>query len=76
MQFEISNDGQTFQPLTRIENKISMDEKGPVVQELGGPVDAVGRFVKVTAKNGGVLPSWHESAGRPTHIFIDEVIIK
>jgi predicted alpha-1,2-mannosidase len=76
VQFEISNDGQTFQPLTRIENKISMDEKGPVVQELGGPVDAVGRFVKVTAKNGGVLPSWHESAGQPTHIFIDEVIIK
>jgi predicted alpha-1,2-mannosidase len=74
--FEISNDGQSFQPLTIIENKIGMDEKGPVVQELGSKVNAHGRFVKVTAKNGGVLPSWHESAGQPTHIFIDEVIIQ
>ncbi|MGN6400306.1 MAG: GH92 family glycosyl hydrolase [Flavisolibacter sp.] len=74
--FEISNDGKSYEPLTTVENKVSMDEKGPVVQELGSDVHAKARFVKITAKTGGVLPAWHESAGQPTHIFIDEVIVK
>jgi hypothetical protein len=74
--FEISNDGEKYQPLTTVQNKVSMDEKGPVVQELGADVNAKARYIKVTAKTGGVLPAWHESAGQPTHIFIDEVIVK
>jgi predicted alpha-1,2-mannosidase len=76
VDFEISDDGKNYQPLTTVVNKVSMDEKGPVVQELGSNVKAVARFVRVKAKNGGVLPAWHESAGQPTHIFIDEVIVK
>jgi hypothetical protein len=46
------------------------------VQELGVDVKAHARYIKVTAKTGGVLPAWHESAGQPTHIFIDEIIIR
>ena len=76
VQFETSDDGKTFHPLTTVENKVSMDERGPVVQELGTDVDANTRFVRVTAKTGGLLPAWHESAGQPTHIFIDEVIVR
>lgn len=74
--FEISNDGKTFQPLITVANKISTDEHGPVVQELGSTVNAEARYVRIRAKSGGVLPAWHESAGSPTHIFIDEIIIK
>jgi hypothetical protein len=76
VDFETSDDGKNYQPLTTVINKVSMDEKGPVVQELGSNVKSVARFVRVKAKNGGVLPAWHESAGQPTHIFIDEVIVK
>lgn len=74
--FEISNDGKNYKPLTIVKNSISMDEKGPVVQELGVQVKATARFIRVKAKTGGNLPEWHESAGQPTHIFIDEVIVK
>ncbi|MBS1653930.1 MAG: GH92 family glycosyl hydrolase [Bacteroidetes bacterium] len=74
--FETSNDGKTFQPLTTVTNKITTDEHGPLVQELGANVTAEARYIRVTARNGGVLPAWHESAGSPSHIFIDEVIIK
>jgi predicted alpha-1,2-mannosidase len=74
--FETSNDGKTFQPLASVQNKISMDERGPIIQELGANVNVRARYVRVTAKNGGVLPAWHESAGQPTHLFIDEVIVK
>jgi hypothetical protein len=76
VDFEISDDGKTFQPLTTVQNKISMEERGPVMQELGVDVNVKTRFVKIIAKTGGVLPAWHESAGQPTHIFIDEVIVR
>jgi predicted alpha-1,2-mannosidase len=74
--FEQSNDGKTYQPLTVVENRVTTDEHGPVVQQLGAKVKTTTRYIRVTAKNGGVLPAWHESAGQPTHIFIDEVMVK
>jgi hypothetical protein len=74
--FEISNDGKNFKPLTTVANTITTDAKGPEVQELGTKVNATARYVRVRAKTGGQLPAWHESAGSPTHIFIDEFIVK
>jgi predicted alpha-1,2-mannosidase len=74
--FESSTDGKVFQPLTTVQNKISTEDKEPAMQELGVDVKANARYIKVTAKTGGVLPAWHESAGQPTHIFIDEIIIR
>ena len=76
VQFEVSNDGKNYQPLATVANKVSSDEKGPVAQELGTAVKTTARFIKIKAISGGVLPAWHESAGMPTHLFIDEVIIK
>ena len=76
VRFEISRDGRIYQPLRVVKNEISMEEKGPVVQEMGTKVKATGRFIKIIAVSGGSLPAWHESAGQPTHIFIDEVIVK
>ncbi len=75
VQFEISNDGKTFRPLVTVSNKVSNQEKGPVLQELGAAVKVTARFVKIKAINGGSLPAWHESAGQPSHLFIDEVMI-
>ena len=74
--FEISNDGKTFKPLTTVENKIIAALKEPEVQTLGAEVTATARYIRVRAKTGGQLPAWHESAGSPSHIFIDEVIVK
>ena len=34
------------------------------------------RYVKIKAINSGKLPAWHESAGNPSHIFIDEIIVR
>jgi predicted alpha-1,2-mannosidase len=76
VEFEISEDGIIFKPLTTIKNSVPIEEHGPAVQELGANVSAQARFVRVIAKTGGPLPAWHESAGQPTHIFIDEVIVR
>lgn len=34
------------------------------------------RYVKIFAKNKGPVPDWHEAAGSPAWIFVDEIIIK
>jgi predicted alpha-1,2-mannosidase len=74
--FEASNDGKNYQPVARVVNIVGTEEKGPVIQELGTSLKTTSRFIRIKAINGGVLPAWHESAGMPTHLFIDEIIIK
>ncbi|MEO6071127.1 MAG: discoidin domain-containing protein [Chitinophagaceae bacterium] len=76
VEYWISNDGENYNQLVTVTNKIGSTEEGPVVQTLGASVSATGRFIKIIAKNGGRLPTTHESAGSPSHIFIDEVIVK
>jgi predicted alpha-1,2-mannosidase len=74
--FEISSDGKNYTPLATVANPTGMDIRGPVVQTLGSPVQATGRYLRVKAVNGGKLPAWHESAGQDTHLFIDEVVVR
>jgi hypothetical protein len=71
-----SDDGKTYNELVRVANKVDQKIETIQVQELGAEVNAKARYIKVKAVTGGKLPSWHESAGQPTHIFIDEVIIR
>ena len=74
--FYTSEDGKTFAETTRIQNKIEVVNGPAQTQVLGSNVNVQTRYIKVKAINGGKLPSWHESAGNPSHIFIDEVIVK
>jgi len=73
---ETSNDGKDFQFLTIIKNSVGTDTKGPTHQVLGESINTKTRYLRFTALTGGPLPAWHESAGSPSHIFIDEVIVK
>jgi len=76
VMFEISEDGITYKPLVRLANNFAKEEKEPQVQLLGAAVKATGKYIRIKAINGGILPAWHESAGQPSHLFIDEIIIK
>ena len=73
---ETSTDGKTFTEAGRVLNKISPEDKDVQMQELGVPFNGKARYVRIRALNGGKLPAWHESAGSPSHLFIDEVIVK
>ncbi|MFT3979516.1 MAG: GH92 family glycosyl hydrolase [Ferruginibacter sp.] len=73
---EISNDGKNYTALATVQNKVSNEEKDVQVQTLGAAVNATAKYVRIKAINGGKLPAWHESAGSPSHLFIDEIIIK
>jgi predicted alpha-1,2-mannosidase len=74
--FEVSNDGQHFKPLTTITNNKAAEDKPAEAQTLGDDVNVIAKYVRIKAINAGTLPAWHESAGYPTHLFIDEIIIR
>lgn len=73
---ESSEDGKIWSPLLQVKNKTGTQEKGPVHQELGAPVNAKARYLRFRVVNGGRLPAWHESAGEASHLFIDEIIVR
>jgi hypothetical protein len=74
VQFEVSDDGNHYRPLLTVTNTPDTLE-GARIRQLGKTVNTTARYIKIIAKNGGVLPAWHESAGMPTHLFIDEIIV-
>jgi predicted alpha-1,2-mannosidase len=74
--FYTSNDGINFTEAARVSNTVSNEEKEASVQTLGANLDTTARYIKVKAVNGGRLPAWHESAGNPSHLFIDEIIVR
>jgi hypothetical protein len=74
--FYTSDDGKNFTEAAKVENTIAQSNGPAQTQTLGTNVDLQTRYIKVKAVNGGKLPSWHESAGNPSHIFIDEIIVK
>ncbi|RYY71109.1 MAG: glycoside hydrolase family 92 protein [Chitinophagaceae bacterium] len=74
--FETSNNGKDFTPLFTRLNQAPVEDKPASVETIGSSVAVTARFVKIKLKSGGKLPAWHESAGYPSHLFIDEIIIK
>lgn len=74
--FYSSDDGKNFTEAARVQNKVDQKMELIQTQELGTNVNLQTRYIKIKAINGGKLPAWHESAGNPSHLFIDEVIIK
>ncbi len=74
--FYASANGADYKEIARVQNTVDTKLETVQAQELGSAVNVQTRFLKVKVVNGGKLPQWHESAGNPSHIFIDEIIIK
>jgi len=73
---EISADGKSFKEAGRVTNHKPATEGPAEIQELGVAISGMARYIRIKAVNGGSLPGWHESAGSPSHLFIDEIIIR
>ncbi len=73
---ETSTDGKNYTEAGRVKNVRSTDDGPAELQEMGVAISGKARYIRIKAVNGGALPAWHESAGSPSHLFIDEVIIK
>jgi HEAT repeat protein len=74
VEFSISEDGETFESLG------ILAIEGPVGEEEATLGDAFlrvegrrARFVRILAKNIGLLPAWHSGTGEKAWLFIDEI---
>jgi len=47
-----------------------------VIKDFEVKVNTNARYVKVIAKNLGIIPQWHPGAGYLAYIFIDEIIVE
>ena len=75
--FAVSEDGENFQAIDTIENDFPTDHPDPVVKEFKVKFDPIkARYVKVFAKNIGVCPPKHPSAGGKAWVFVDEIVIR
>jgi hypothetical protein len=88
VRFEYSLDGITFTPFVTDSNRIDpkdtkvqlqkFEEKRAFVtneknEPMTIPQQTTMRYIRVKAKNFGILPEWHQGAGGEAFIFIDEI---
>lgn len=74
--FYSSIDGVNYTEVTKVKNEVSQKMEKVETQIIGKAVKLEARYIKLKVVNGGKLPSWHESAGNPSHLFIDEIIVR
>lgn len=76
VEFSISDDGVNFTKVSTVNNDISEKELKALSKEFSCKVDVKARYIKVFAKNYGIIPSWHAGAGEPSWLFVDEIVIE
>jgi hypothetical protein len=76
VKFELSNDGQNFVEVGISKNDKADNSDQSFQQKLGIRLNNNARFIRVSAKNYGKCPLWHQGAGGAAWIFADELIIE
>ncbi|NTV84798.1 MAG: glycoside hydrolase family 92 protein, partial [Bacteroidales bacterium] len=77
VEFSVSNDGQDYRSVAVIKNELPDRLEEAVINEfLKEGLKENCRYIKVTAVNRGVCPSWHVGAGDKAWIFVDEITIE
>jgi len=76
VEYWTSEDGQNFTLAATLKHDVPENQMEVVIKDFEARVDANARYVKIFAKNLGVIPEWHPGAGYPAYIFIDEIIVE
>lgn len=77
VKIEVSEDGKHFKPAGSIENTIADSVLENIIHDYKVSFPAVtARYIKVIAKNYGILPKWHQGAGGEAFIFTDEINVE
>lgn len=70
VRFYWSNDGKTFQ---KLDGEISKTGKRNLIYEMHSSMQA--RYIKVEARNFGIIPDQMPGAGNKAWLFVDEIVI-
>jgi sialate O-acetylesterase len=77
VKFAISENGVKFTDEGDFNDPIKSPTPGLSIKAYSANVtDKKARFIKITAKNIGTSPPWHEGAGEAAWLFADEVVIE
>ena len=76
VEFEISRDGQDWEPFGKVDNDISPRLEGSFIKLFEAEGWGTARFIRFRAKSIGNCPDWHKGAGLPSWLFADELIIE
>jgi len=78
MKVEVSTDGKMWKNWGAVASRNDPKRRGKYIQSIQIAVDRpeVVNFIRLSAKNIGKVPDWHEAAGADAWIFIDEIIAK
>ncbi len=77
VDISISQDGKHFKRIAGIKNTVPVDDREVQIKDFTTTLQNMHiRYVKIEAKNFGIIPDWHLGAGYNAYIFIDEIIIE
>jgi hypothetical protein len=77
VEIYVSKDGTNYKLLTKKEFDTKHQLSGIIINPLSvEDLNTTTRYLRVVAKNPGVLPEWHPAKGNSSYLFIDEIIIE
>ena len=77
VEFAVSGDGHDFRSISTVKSDVSPKFADVAVKDFSVKVSGKkARFVRIHAKNIGLCPDWHSSAGGKAWLFADEIIIE
>lgn len=77
VEYYASMNGRDYILLATVNNSLDPKDEKVQVKALSAeilPTEA--RYIKVKAYHFGILPEWHQGAGGPAYIFVDEISVK
>jgi hexosaminidase len=76
VEYSLSSDGKKWHSINQVLNPVSPKEEQVFIQPFTQAFPSTpARYLRVTAKNYGVCPTWHEGAGQPSWIMVDEIAV-
>jgi hexosaminidase len=78
MSVDVSSDGTNWESWGTTKSENDPKQRGKYIMPITITAETPERvtFIRLTAKNLGVVPDWHEAAGSDAWIFIDEIIVE
>ena len=77
VEFAVSKDGKKYETVAVLTHAIPQDLEGSVTRDfMKSGINRRVRYIRMTAKNAGLLPEWHPGAGHPSWLFADEIMVE
>lgn len=76
IEVSISNDGINYQPIETIANSIDPNTEERSIHNFVAALGVSTRYIKVVARNPGLLPEWHYAKGNKSWLFADEIVVE